>query len=859
MFSKPLWLLLLIPGIILALIPYFRLNKQNRRTANRLISMAIHIVSLTLIIFLLAGFSLIKYDSHVKDEVFILIDESDSMTKSNIVEDKLTVLLEELNDYKVGLILFAQDAHIVSALTNDKQKLLRDYQTHQAKSPFASNIEKALLLASDNFSNPSRGRVIIITDGLETDGNALVAVQNMQSMGTTIDVIYINSPLYEGEVAVIDVAIPKSVSKGDRTIISVTTKTDTPQNVFIKLYENEVEIETLSSNILLNGGEETISFEHTFLKSGLSTIKVEVLSNSDTIKENNTFYAYANVDGVSNRVLIIEGDNENSTALEQILKTEFDVDAVTISNVENEMIYGYDAIILKNVSNASMPTNFDEALNHYIHKLGGSLLTIGGSDAYQQADMENTLFEQMLPVFSSTQSKSMAVILVIDKSGSMITHGSEKLELAKQGAIETLYALKDDDYIGIVLFDANPVVLVEPTPVSQKADIIPLIESISAGAGTRYTGGLQLAKNQLDNFPGNQNFNKHVIFLTDGAPQDDGYNAVIQQYGPISLSTIAIGNDHGIDYDIVMNMVRVVEDRGQYYQVVDEYELPEIMKQEAESISSDYLNEERFSPTFQTKTPGTAHLLDVPDLLGYYGSRIKENATVILAKDSDPIYAIWNYGQGKSASFLSDLNGHYSSEFIDDQRGKLFILSILKELLPVDFINSYDVLARFNKDNLLANVSVTSYFSEQDQLKLALLTPDGQRIQLDAVKQSEQTYLSQFELLTSGVYTLISTKLNHLGDVISESHDYITHSYSDEYIAFYDDYAVFQSLKQLSEAGGGDVLFDLEGIFDETAQTKTIEINVTLSLLIMTMALFLIDIITRKFKFKKPNEWFIKK
>lgn len=813
--------------------------------------MVIHLIILSLIVLVLSGFRITNRFVQTKNEAFVVIDTSDSMKRGDILE-KLEALTNDMATYKVGLIGFGYEAVVITPLTLNHRKLIDDYKAfHADVGSFSTNIENALTLARDNFTNKKDGRIILITDGLETDGHAKKTASILDSENIRLDVIYLKSEQSSNEIELNAMHIEPHLKKGEAAFINVVIQSVQPTKAQITFFENNIEIENLTQTITLSGGEETLSFEHVFYKSGVAEIKAVIKTPNDGYIENNQAYGYTVVDGKNDRLLLIEGENEDTSSFYQLIKDDFHVDKVKLSDVvDHNMIKAYDTVILANVSNASLPDGFDSHLKYYVEVLGGSLLTIGGDNAYQQEDMEDSLFEQILPVFSNTDSKSMAVVLVIDKSGSMITHGSEKLELAKQGAIETLHALKPNDYVGIVLFDQNPVVLVEPTPVSQKEEIIPLIMSIEAGAGTRYTGGLQLAKNMLDNFPGHLNFNKHVLFLTDGAPQDSGYEAVIQQYGQISLSTIAIGNDHGIDYEIVRNMVRIIDDRGKYYQVLDEYELPDIMRQEALSISSDYLNEERFTPIIHTKTPEIAHIIDLPDLLGYYGSRIKDGASLILRKDSDPIYAQWQLGRGMAGSFLSDLNGHYSSEFLSDIRGKVFLISILKGLLPKEYVNSYEVITKFSKQNLKVEATITAPF-EDDDVFIELIDPLGKKTTLDAIKQTNTSYSTSFDTLEAGLYTLITHK-NQQG-IKTTTMSYITHSYSKEYNTFYNDYDVFESLKELANLGNGEMLFDLDDVFDASKDIKEIKTNPTQVFLILSMILFLLDIIMRKFKFFKTK------
>lgn len=827
--------------------------------------MVIHIVSLILVSLVLSGFIIYQDKVSIKNEVFLVVDYSSS-NKGNkeLMDEKIVQIVDGIDEnYKLGMILFGNEPKLISKLSNEKKEVINQYyQFNGFIESYGTNIEKALKFAYENLSNKESGRIILITDGRETDGKAIKSAYDLASVGVRIDIIYISSPQSRLEVQITHVALPDHIERGVPINIMVTVESAEIKNATIKIYDNNQLInDGLGYNVLLNGAQDILSFEHTFLKSGVHEIRVEIESEGDLIKENNVYYTFTNVDGKSNRVLIIDGTGNEAFKLHELLLNDFHTDVIYVEELVNnfDIIKAYDGLILMNVANSDLPNAFDNKLKYYIEHLGGSLLTVGGNKAYQQDDMQGSIFESILPVYANTDAKSMAVILVIDKSGSMITHNSQKLELAKEGAINSVNALKDNDYVGIVIFDANPVVLVEPTPVSRKVEIIEKIRSITSGSGTRYTGGLQLAKNQLDSFLGNQNFNKHVIFLTDGAPQDTGYEAVINQYGNISLSTIAIGNDHGINYELVENMVRVVEGRGQYYQVIDEYELPKIMENEALSISSGFLNEVEFEPTIQTRIPSVATINSLPNLIGYYGTRLKEEATLVLRKDSDPIYAQWSYGNGKVGSFMSDLSGKWSREFFDDVRGHVFIKNIIKGLLPEESINNYDIYVKFSKNNFETNVIITSILNENDSLIMDVIDPFGVKSQVDLIKQTSNTFTSKIDTLIPGIYEVEITKLNHLGAVLSKHITQTSFSYSKEYDGFYSDYEIFDNMKNLAKTGSGDILFDLEGIFSEEAQKKHHEINPNLVLFIMTLILLLIDIVTRKFKFKWPHELFRKK
>lgn len=62
---------------------------------------------------------------------------------------------------------------------------------------------------------------------------------------------------------------------------------------------------------------------------------------------------------------------------------------------------------------------------------------------------------------------------------------------------------------------------------------------------------------------------------------------------------------------------------------------------------------------------------DIPSLDGFFGTKIKEGAqSLLIGEYGEPIYAQWTYGKGKVGSFMCDLSGHWSEEFVTKPDGK---------------------------------------------------------------------------------------------------------------------------------------------------------------------------------------------
>ena len=118
-----------------------------------------------------------------------------------------------------------------------------------------------------------------------------------------------------------------------------------------------------------------------------------------------------------------------------------------------EEISQYEQVLLVNIANKDMKPEFFELLDVYVSEYGGGLFTVGGETdknengdvvphAYLRSDMQGTLYQQMLPVRVVDYTPPVAVMIVIDTSGSM----SSSVPQAKRGAEQVLDALTSRDF-----------------------------------------------------------------------------------------------------------------------------------------------------------------------------------------------------------------------------------------------------------------------------------------------------------------------------------------------------------------------------------------------------------------------------
>ena len=138
-------------------------------------------------------------------EVIIAMDISNSMLAQDVQPSRLekskrlvSRLVDELNNDKVGLIVFAGDAFTQLPITSDyiSAKIFLESISPSLISRQGTAIGTAVNLATRSFT-PQEGvgrSIIVITDGENHEGGALEAVQEAASKGIQVNVLGIGSP-----------------------------------------------------------------------------------------------------------------------------------------------------------------------------------------------------------------------------------------------------------------------------------------------------------------------------------------------------------------------------------------------------------------------------------------------------------------------------------------------------------------------------------------------------------------------------------------------------------------------------------------------------------------------------------------
>ena len=193
--NSPWWLILLIPALFLTLFPYFRIAKKYRRNRNRIISLVLHLVIMTLCIFTLSGiyFSYDKTDK--SNEVLILVDRSYSSEEygdQNYDKDNFVraIIEDSGSKYKIGVVTFGYNQVYAAKMSTDVDEVFSNYLNAEAPNDSASDLAGALDYARSLFTNQANGKIVLISDGVQTDGDVMTAIKTMVANGFQVNTAY---------------------------------------------------------------------------------------------------------------------------------------------------------------------------------------------------------------------------------------------------------------------------------------------------------------------------------------------------------------------------------------------------------------------------------------------------------------------------------------------------------------------------------------------------------------------------------------------------------------------------------------------------------------------------------------------
>ena len=580
---------------------------------------------------------------------------------------------------------------------------------------------------------------------------------------------------------------------------------------------------------------------------------------------------------------------------------------VTVKNVPYsiEELCVYDEIVLSNLDVRTIlsPAKFVQSLDIAVSTFGKSLVTFGNT--YIQGSESSVLksLGNMLPVrIGQSDEDAKYYTIIIDSSRSMFM-GSQtrRIDLAKDFSKKLLSTLNEGDRVSLISFWGDNEYIYGPTDFTSTDEIIEKIDEIKIKQGTILSGALSLAKQSMGGETADRFGDKQLMIITDGKDNGGDFEKskelVSELYADgIVTSVIDLGradddannnkpNTSNAVYQFLNGEDGIVKrGHGRYiYYNADTKNPPDDMTfgEMAGQIMETIVERE----TEVLVSRGTDEVIEdilnryvtIPKVSGYFVASAKSSATSVLQvnhKKIDgspkplPLYAYWDYGNGRVSSFTS--SWYYKNEkgqtsdwlaaweskgggSTDLNLHQAFLDKVLYVNIPSEK-NDYPYTFGVVRDGSATQVLLTPHketlhFDATATVKVIL--PDGEVIS-ENLTFDKNLYYYNFRSSDTGRYQ-VEVVYSYLG------FDYKAVSvFNVSYANEYDEFATFEASPLFRAINGrGQVVVEGElRLENEEHEMGTYTNDFTIPLLIIAVVLFVVDIVVRKLKWEDIVSFF---
>ena len=676
--------LVLIP--VLALITVFIARKSisGLGKGSRVAALIIRIIALILIVSALAEPSLRKTTEDVG--VTVIIDASQSIPIG--AQEQIDQYIAGAQagsrqpDDELGIITAAENAYIQSSVSRATRRVERQF----IGAIDGTNLSSAVSLGLASSPEQLASRIVLITDGNETDGSLIRTAQAAKAQGIPIDVLPVEFA-YTEEVILEALQIPANVRVGETITLKVVLTSTVPAAGRLLISQGGTVIDLNAAEdemgkiVELNEGRNVLSVSVAVTRPGALTYEAvfEPITGlkgdgsisgtrGDSIPENNKGSAITFVDSEGSVLIVAEDPNEAIKFEDVLAKAEVKSVRITSSQFPTSLpeLASYEGVVLLNQSAYSYSEAQQELMRQYVFDTGGGLVMIGGPESFGAGGWIGSPLADALPIrLDPPQKRQMprgALALIIHSVE--IPRG---VYYGKQICNAAVDAMSRLDLVGIIEYQGmGGTDWIYPlAPIGDGGNVKRAIQNLTFGDMPSFDPSLQLALSGLSNAGAGQ---KHCIVISDGDPSMS--RSLLRKFKQAGITISAVGvNPHSpSDTNTLRTMARVTG--GTYYAVNNNAlaTLPQIFIKEAQTIRRALIWEgESFSPA-RTGVPTETMrgITSVPPIEGYVVAAEREGLSLVTlrGKENDPIAAQWQHGLGKVVTFTSDVSTRWAPSWV---------------------------------------------------------------------------------------------------------------------------------------------------------------------------------------------------
>ena len=703
----------------------------------------------------------------------------------------------------------------------------------------------AVLNAAIAALPPSRvPKIVLLSDGNATQGGSSLGTLAESKCPVDTALLPVRS---DPEVQLSRVQAPTQVRQGQPFYVEVVISSNQHAEGYVDLYRGDIQVGAdNASKIKVKPGENRFRFRQSVEGKKQETFAARLRDFNDTLLDNNESSAIVYAVGRP-RVLFIDRDVDQTDSLRWALDEQsIDLEVRPPEGIPNTLseLQAYECLVLSNVPATMMSMRQMDLIRMYVQDLGGGFIMLGGDESFGLGGYYRTQIEEILPVRSNFEKEkekpSLAMLLVIDKSGSM---GGQPIELAKDAAKAAVELLGPKDSIGVIAFDGSPTTVAEIQLVDNKGQIIDQISSIEASGGTAIYPALVEAYNAL--LPVSARL-KHIILLTDGHSTGGDFQALAGDISAsrMTLSTVALGQ--GASQELLEELADI--GGGRYYFCDDPSTVPQVFAKETMEASKSAINELPFAVQMVRPTPVLEGIeMDLaPLLLGYVVTRPKPTAEFILAsEEGDPVLAWWRYGLGMSVAFTSDAKARWAAEWLSWPDFGPFWAQVIRHAMRKDDSKGVYVDIQRRAEQVVVSmdsVDQNGQFIDDAVTRLTVIDPKLGKQKISFNQTAPGHYEAKLQTPEKGAYHFDLAQIQAGGDTQRISRG-LTVGYADELKLQPPGEA---TLRQISRASGGRYDVKAAAVGDPDERTARQPVPLWPWLLMTALIVFVVDVAFRR-------------
>ncbi len=640
--------------------------------------------------------------------VVYLVDVSESVDPAAIrlAAEEIDTAAEQLRSSdRMSVLSFGSEL----ALTDPEalRKLAEEAEQGTANSEARNStaMPEALLGSRLVFDAEMARRLVVFSDGCPTTSGTQAALETLDDEGVDVRFRSVDG-LKRPEAAVIAFEPMATVAyRGELVRMRLTLRANEKMNATARVLQRGVAV--ASTPVELEAGvDTTVTLDVMMSASGESRWEAELLPEKDWFPVNNRAAATITVKGEP-RILVLHQDEKVMRPLARAMKKQgLDMELRGERGLPDRMeeILAFDAVVLADIPATSLNMRQMNMLRRYVSDFGGGLAMLGSENSFGLGGYYQTPIEQALPLTSryekEKQKPSLAMVLVIDKSGSM---SGAPIQLARASAKAAAELLGAQDQIAVIGFDGSPRVILPMTGAVDKPTILAAIDSLEAGGGTDAYPGMMKGKDLLQNAVAKV---KHMIVLSDGQTPDNDFSGLARDMRAqgMTVSSVALGDGAAKG---VMQMI-ANEGGGRYYETNDPANMPQIFTKETMQASRSAIKEDLFGAVMVSEHPILAgyEKSELPFVLGYVMTQPKPTAQMLIAAETgDPLMAICRYGLGTGLCWTSDFSEKWGSEWLSWGNGPSFLSQAFRGIIRKEQSTGLSAVGSVHHENWLVDIN----------------------------------------------------------------------------------------------------------------------------------------------------------